>query len=342
MTLRPLPMALMLLLAAAGPGSAADHEPDAAGATPRVSCDLLDVRTDAPPTASPAAWAPPQGGGPAIRRIGGPGTVPAGNGGFLKVGLGSGQVMPAALELGPRSVSVPPGTTALVEIAIDHLNRIVTPFQNPVVHTVSPASTSVNGRVVYVATATEEPVALYIGDGPSSDLALSLTLAPRAIPPREIRLTVPGYRGSGNAIAGTAPEAVGPPTVLPGLPSGLGGNQPYVETIADLLRAMAQRRLPAGYQVRKGAGLKARCAPGLKITNTQLTQGPTASVLTVGVRNGGAGTIPANASACAVDQHSVAAVGAWPLKTLAPGQETEIFLVLQAGAVAADPLGKPQ
>jgi len=28
------------------------------------------------------------------------------------------------------------------------------------------ASTSVDGRVVYVATATEEPVALYIGDGP--------------------------------------------------------------------------------------------------------------------------------------------------------------------------------
>jgi conjugal transfer pilus assembly protein TraK len=111
-----------------------------------------------------------------------------------------------------------------------------------VVHTVSPASTSVNGRVVYVATATEEPVALYIGDGPSSDLALSLTLAPRAIPPREIRLTVPGYRGSGKAIAGTAPEAVGPQTVLPGLPSGIGGNQPYVETIADLSGAPSGRR----------------------------------------------------------------------------------------------------
>ena len=101
------------------------------------------------------------------------------------------------MELGPRNVTIAPGTTALIEIAIDHLNRIVTPFANPVVRTVSAASTSVDGHVVYVATSTEEPVSLYIGDGQSNDLALSLTLAPRFVPPREIRLTVPGYRGTG-------------------------------------------------------------------------------------------------------------------------------------------------
>ena len=129
--------------------------------------------------------------------------------------------------------------------------------------------------------------------------------------------------------------------MLPGDTSAIGGNRPYIETIADLLRAMAQRRLPPGYQVRKAAGMKAHCVPGLKIVKTQLTQGPTASVFTVGVRNTGAATIPANASACDVDRHSVAAVGAWPLKTLAPGQDTEVFLVLQEGAVVVDPTGTP-
>jgi conjugal transfer pilus assembly protein TraK len=211
-----------------------------------------------------------------------------------------------------------------------------------VVHTVSPASTSVDGRVVYVATATEDPVALYIGDGPSSDLALSLTLAPRHVPPREIRLTVPGYRGTGKAVAGALPEGTGSPTVLPGLSSELGGNQAYVESITDLLRAMAQRRLPVGYRVSKSAGIKAHCVPGLKITKTQLTQGPTASVLTVGLRNTGVPAVPANESACDLDQHSIAAVGAWPLKTLASGQETELYLVLQDAAGAADPTDRPQ
>ena len=36
----------------------------------------------------------------------------------------------------------PPGAcTAIVEVAIDHLNRIVTPFRSPQVRTVSPATT---------------------------------------------------------------------------------------------------------------------------------------------------------------------------------------------------------
>jgi hypothetical protein len=54
--------------------------------------------------------------------------------------------------------------------------------------------------------------------------------------------------------------------------------------LTDLLRAKALRRLPAGFQV-KSSGPKAHCAPWLKITRTQLIQGATASVLTLGVRN---------------------------------------------------------
>jgi hypothetical protein len=71
MKLRPLPMALIVSLAAAEPGFAADPEsgPKAALATPRVSCDLLDMRTDAPRTARNAAWA----NNPARRLCGGRG-----------------------------------------------------------------------------------------------------------------------------------------------------------------------------------------------------------------------------------------------------------------------------
>jgi conjugal transfer pilus assembly protein TraK len=114
-----------------------------------------------------------------------------------------------------------------------------------------------------------------------------------------------------------------------------------VTSARDLVCAMAQRRLPAGFQV-KGHGPKAHCAPGLKITKTKLTQGVSASVLTLGIRNAGTSTVPANESACDLDQGIVAAVGAWPLKVLAPGQETEVFLVLQAGGIATDPSGTPR
>ena len=50
------------------------------------------------------------------------------------------------LSLGPKTIRVAPGTTAIVEVAIDHLNRIVTPFSAPQVRTVSPATTQVDGK----------------------------------------------------------------------------------------------------------------------------------------------------------------------------------------------------
>jgi conjugal transfer pilus assembly protein TraK len=66
----------------------------------------------------------------------------------------------SALELGPKTIAVAPGTTAIVEVAIDHLNRIVTPFASPRVRTVSEATTQVEGNAVYMATPSEDPVSL--------------------------------------------------------------------------------------------------------------------------------------------------------------------------------------
>ncbi|MBK5938338.1 hypothetical protein CCR96_03480, partial [Halochromatium roseum] len=89
---------------------------------------------------------------------------------------------PAVLALGPRTVTVAPGANAILELAIDHLNRIVTPFERPSVRTVSDLSTEVEGKVVYVATASEVPATLYISAGDASGTTIALTLAPRRVP----------------------------------------------------------------------------------------------------------------------------------------------------------------
>jgi conjugal transfer pilus assembly protein TraK len=257
----------------------------------------------------------------------------------------TGGLTPAAMELGPRTVRVSPGTTVLIEIAIGHLNRIVTPFENPVVHTVSPASTQVEGPVVYVATDTEDPVALYVSDAPASAMALSLTLAPRYVPPREIRLKVPGYSRRGAPASSSSGASA---TALPVLANAtvsdtLGGAHPYVAGIVELLRGLAQGRVPPGYEVKTGSGpAKVRCAEGLKIHKTQLTVGPASSVVTAAVRNGSQRTLTVDQYACDIDNRIVAAVAAWPRKVLAPGQETEVFLVLAQGDRMRDPAGRPR
>jgi len=234
----------------------------------------------------------------------------------LNVGAG-----PAAtLSLGPKTIRVSPGTTAIVEVAIDHLNRIVTPFRSPQVRTVSPATTQVDGNAVYVATANEDPVSLFITEKGDTATAISLTLAPRHIPPREVRLVL-----TGGVVRSPAPS-VKPPRVM------TRNDQPYVEHLATAFRALAQNRVPPGYRLRK-AGRKERVAcrqPGLSVTTAQVLEGRGLRILAARARNRGKHPIVLDEHRCVADAGTVvAAVAAWPKSRLAPGEQTEVYLALR-------------
>ncbi|MFP4247905.1 MAG: type-F conjugative transfer system secretin TraK, partial [Halochromatium sp.] len=159
---------------------------------------------------------------------------------------GAHQDEPAVLALGPRTVTVAPGANAIVELAIDHLNRIVTPFERPSVRTVSDLSTEVEGSVVYVATASEVPATLYISAGDAADTTIALTLAPRRVPPREIRLQVPGYQAAqslpqspGKRAADAQPESA-PVALSPVHPALWQQPLPYLQTLTTSLRDLAR------------------------------------------------------------------------------------------------------
>jgi conjugal transfer pilus assembly protein TraK len=204
------------------------------------------------------------------------------------------------LELGPKTVTVEPGTTAIVEVAINHLNRIVTPFAAPQVRTVSTATTQVDGNVVYVATASEEPVALYVTDGQDPQTALSLTLAPRHLPPREIRLQPSGGPWRGGIVRGSASPAQA---------------QPYVEGLVAAFRDLARNRLPPGQDLRRarrGEGIRCR-QPGLTVTGGQVLDGQRLAIVTGVARNTGAAALELEERSCAAGlDGTVLAIAAWP------------------------------
>jgi conjugal transfer pilus assembly protein TraK len=320
--------------------AASSAQADPAFEIPPVPCTLLDAGCTPSAVSSvlqtSRSEASPEG---LIRTVMGGGATPA------RRTAGS---LPVTLELGPRNLAVTPGTTVLIEIAIGHLNRIVTPFADPVVHTVSNASTQVDGSVVYVATDTEEPVALYIGDGQGSTLALALTLAPRYVPPREVRLSVPGYHGkvAGNATSTRAPAD--PVAIMPMLANASDrdsdGNGPsYVSDLVEQLRALAQGRMPAGFRIAKGSGdAKLRCAAGLKVRSSERAQGPASDLVKARVANTAAHAITLAHDSCRPDTATVAAMGAWPRRVLAPGEETEVFFVLARDARPSRTTGQPQ
>ncbi|TVQ95132.1 MAG: conjugal transfer protein TraK [Chromatiaceae bacterium] len=295
---------------------------------PVIPCQLLDGGCR--PGAHGTNGAP-------VRAWGGPATPPA----LIRTLGNSGDVhrttarRTSALELGPQTVTSRPGTTVLVEVAIGHLNRIVTPFRNPIVHTVSTASTQVDGSILYIASDSEEPVALFISDGPGSETALSLTLAPRHVPPREIRLQVPGYRAPPDTSAEALPQAHPAHTTALANPLGHtgpaagGGRATYVGMLVERLRAMAQGHTPPGHTLQRGtAGMQVDCDAPLQVRRRTIARAPGSDVIALGVRNRSQEPVEIDQRSCRSADAPLAAMGAWPRRTLEAGEDTEVFLLL--------------
>ena len=228
----------------------------------------------------------------------------------------------------PQTIQVAPGVNEIIPVAVGHLNRIVTPFDRPHVRTVSQATTQIEGNVLYVATPDETPVALYITPGETEDFALSLTLAPRKIPPREVRLTLDAVHYQKLTALQNAAGLNGQDDKS-GNPSQ--SSQDYMADIKAVFRALALMRTPKGYSLRNPTGSESiHCSqPGLFTHTGQALEGRN-RVLLVGVaRNTGSVPLEIDERTCADAGGDVLAVAAWPKVMLEPGEATELYVALR-------------
>jgi len=163
-------------------------------------------------------------------------------------------------------------------------------------------------------------VSLFITEAGDTATAISLTLAPRHIQPREVRLVL-----TGGLVRTAAPKIRSPRPLV-------RNDQPYVEHIASAFRALAQNRVPAGYGLRKvGRGERLNCRqPGLSATTAQVFEGRGLRILAARARNQGKQPVELEEGRCTGGSDSVvAAVSAWPRSRLAPGEETELYVALR-------------
>lgn len=230
-----------------------------------------------------------------------------------------------------RSVRPPPavihatsGKNVLFGVAVDHLNRIVTPFKHPVVKTTSTAATSVEGNVVYVSTTSYKAIGFYIHDANSPDHVLSLTMVPSNIPPVSVTLDLVGYAPTpDNAmpVAGDLSKAREWET-----------SSSYLAMIKSLFRDLAKGIIPNGYSFSPMSGKTSpmpRCAlTGLRVEALQLLTGYRVDVVISRVTNPGYNTQVIDEKACA-DSDAVLAVAAWPNRELPAGGETELFVAVR-------------
>jgi conjugal transfer pilus assembly protein TraK len=257
---------------------------------------------------------------------------------FLRTGSGSdpsGSVsggQQAVLELGPRSVTVRPGANAILELAIDHLNRIVTPFSRPSVRTVSSISTEVDGNVLYVATAEETPATLYISDGDDARTTIGLTLAPRRVPPREIRLQVPGVKaGRSTSLNDTAHTRATAPRSEPIIAATWRQPQRYVEELTAGFRSLALGEAPDGYSERRARSSETlSCGEGLSIRRARAFDGGPLRFITAKVSPRSGKTISLNAQRCRLRSgDAIAAVALWPSVELQANTEADLIVAVR-------------
>lgn len=208
------------------------------------------------------------------------------------------------------------GVNQIVPIALGHLNRIVTPFSQPVVETGSIADNKIQQNVVYIGTDREEPITVFINEKDDQSRAISLTLVPQRIPPRELFLSfADGFQMIGNYTNRNAEK--------------WETSQPYIDTIRSLFRYIALGEVPQGYAISGITGNTSvpNCQmPGLSFdfSRGQLLMGHSLSV-TIGVAHNVSNT-PIEFKEAACGNWDVAAVAAWPRNLLKPNERTEVYI----------------
>ena len=234
-----------------------------------------------------------------------------------------------ATSVAPQQLQVKPGINELIPIAVGHLNRLVTPFDNPVVTTTSQATTSTKGKIVYVATPDEPPVTLYITPGDNQDIALSLTLIPKRIPAREIHLSLD--KDTYKVLTKLQQQA------SPAAGKAADKEQEYITTLKKLFRDLGLQKTPPGFSLREpGHAESIRCHQDrLQISTGQLLEGQDLSILVGVARNTGVTSIEFDERSCATGKDEVLAVAAWPKVVLRPGESTELYVAVRRSAEQA-------
>lgn len=225
-------------------------------------------------------------------------------------------------------VMVTPGRNVRINIAADHLNRIVTPFEDPAIHTVDKAKTRVDGNSLYVSLGKDDgQAAMFITEKGQDDPSISLTLVPTEMAPKEVRLKMDG----------NWPVTIGGGAVSPtGKAAKWEQKQPsYVDLIEKVLKHTALGEIPQGYNLRDYFNYdpKVTCRLPVQIEPRQVLEGSSFLVVISRITNRSPSPLLVNEEACY--RPGVRAVAVWPRVRIEPRQTAELYTVLQRSAPQA-------
>lgn len=223
-----------------------------------------------------------------------------------------------------NEITVKPGVNQIVTIAVGHTNRIVTPFNHPQVST-STLSTGEGGEVavkdnvVYVSTAKNIPLSMFITEKGQENLSISLTLVPRKIPSREINVT---FKDSNVSMRLASEDA-----------EAWEKNQPFESGTNKTLKDVALKNIPTGYtltNIPKGYALPRCRVQGFDVdwSKGQLIAGSKLHILVGKVTNTSSSVLEFKEAGCG--DYDVAGVALFPTNIFNPGDSAEIYVIKHA------------
>ncbi len=230
----------------------------------------------------------------------------------------------------PVNLKISPGQQQPVTLSRQHLNRIVTPFASPQIRTIDQADIRIEGSVIYLSSQQQEPFVVYITPHDNEAHALSLLVTLLDIPPKEIQLSLSKQwqqkLGRNSEHAKRFEEA-----------------GEYQQTIAEVLTTLVKGQVPEGYELSKldHSRIKPCQQAGLlfDFSQGQQVQGHHFTVLIGTVRNTGDKSVIFNEQSC--HSQKVSAVSMWPKPSLYPGQQCELFILLNSTEDEQIPVVRP-
>ncbi len=226
-------------------------------------------------------------------------------------------------------IHIIPGVNEIIPVSIGHLNRIVTPFEKPKVKTVSDVSTQVIGNTIYVASDKKRLSTMFITDSDDGS-ALSITLLPKEIPPRDVTLVIESKTGQVQSRY-RSKKAL-----------HWEESTPYIDTIKAAFALIAKGSTPPGYTLRHPSSNDKRIQcnqPGFRQILGQVLDGGTYFVQIYKLTNTTNRTQEINETTCYIP--SVIAVSSWPHTVLKPMQSTELYIAFNRESSEKEKITRP-
>lgn len=236
-------------------------------------------------------------------------------------GAGGGSLTPLQL-----SFDISGNSTVRARASRQFLNRIVTPFSDPVVKTTSNVKVEQVGPVLFFALAPDqsEPIVLYVMNKGNELDSVTLMLTPDDVGPVDLTLTQgmapngPNYRFNGDKAKQWEQSS------------------PFTDTITSLMRQLAMGHVPPGYAFRMigpGDEMPSCEQSGLRIVPKQVIDGYDLKGYIGSLTNVSSAPVEFQEQSCA--HPGVEAVASWPGPLLQPGESSEVYVVIRR---STDPL----